>query len=129
MINIQVLGIVQPDIYVCGGIMEMKKIEAMAEVHYMTVAPQDSMSPLATMVNIHCVASTPNFLILEYRAPDDDARRDVLDGPPMVKDGYAEIPNKPGWGVEVNEKAFKHYPSRPWKRTTDSRGDGSVAFI
>ena len=129
LINIQALDIVQPDICVCGGIMEMKKIAAMAEAQYMMVAPHNPMSPLATMVNIHFAASTPNFLILEYRAPVDDARRDVLDEPPMVRDGYAEIPNKPGWGVELNEEAFRHYPPRPWKRTTGFRADGSVAFI
>ena len=81
------------------------------------------------MVNIHFAASTPNLLILEYRAPVDDARRDVLDEPPMVEDGYAEIPSEPGSGVELNEEAFRHYPPRPWKRTTDFRADGSVAFI
>ena len=108
---------------------EMKKIAAMAEAQYMMVAPHNPMSPLATMVNIHFAASTPNFLILEYRAPVDDARRDVLHEPPMVKDGYADIPNKPGWGVELNEEAFQHYPPRPWKRTTGFRADGSVAFI
>ena len=46
----------------------------------------------------------------------------------MVEDGYAEIPNKPGWGVELNEEAVRHYPPGPSKRTTNFRADGSVAF-
>ena len=129
LINIQALDVVQPDVCVCGGIMEMKKIAAMAEAQYMMVAPHNPMSPLATMVNIHFAASTPNFLILEYRAPVDDARRDVLDSPPQVNDGYADIPNQSGWGVELNEEAFQYYPPRHWKRTTGFRADGSVAFI
>ncbi|MEX2153418.1 MAG: galactonate dehydratase [Gemmatimonadaceae bacterium] len=129
LINMQALDIVQPDICVCGGIMEMKKIAAMAEAQYMMVAPHNPMSPLATAVNVHFAASTPNFLILEYRAPDSGAHKDVLKEPIMVKDGYVEIPNKPGWGVELNEEAFQHYPPGPWKRSTGYRADGSVAFI
>ena len=129
LINIQALDIIQPDICVCGGIMEMKKIAAMAEAQYMVVAPHNPMSPLAAAVNVHFAASTPNFLILEYRAPDAGAYKDVLKEPLMVKNGYLEIPNKPGWGVELNEEAFPSMPPRPWKRRTGYRADGSVAFI
>ena len=129
LINIQALDIIQPDICVCGGIMEMKKIAAMAEAQYMVVAPHNPMSPLATAVNVHFAASTPNFLILEYRAPDAGAYKDVLKEPLMVKEGYLDIPNKPGWGVELNEEAFPSMPPQPWKRGTGYRADGSVAFI
>jgi galactonate dehydratase len=129
LINIQALDIVQPDVCVCGGIMELKKIAAMAEAQYMMVAPHNPMSPLAAAVNVHFAASTPNFLILEYRAPVEGAYKDVLKEPLMVSDGYLEIPNKPGWGVELNEEAFEHMPPKPWKRNTQYRADGSVAFI
>jgi galactonate dehydratase len=129
LINLQALDIIQPDICVCGGMLEMKKIAAMAEAQYMVVAPHNPMSPLATAVAVHFAASTPNFLILEYHAPDEGAYKDVLQEPLMVKDGYLEIPNKPGWGVELNEEALRHMPPRPWKRMTDYRADGSVAFI
>ncbi|MGH9719355.1 MAG: galactonate dehydratase, partial [Bryobacteraceae bacterium] len=103
LIDQQAVDIVQPDVCVCGGILEMKKIAAMAEAQFMVVAPHNPMSPLATAVNAHFAASTPNFLILEYSAPDSGARKDVLKEPLMVKDGYIDIPNKPGWGVELNE--------------------------
>ena len=129
LINIQAVDIVQPDICVCGGIWEMKKIAAMAEAQYMMVAPHNPMSPLATAVNVHFAASTPNFLILEYKAPVEGFYKDVLKEPLMVKDGYVDIPTKPGWGVELNEEAFEHYPPGPWKRSTGFRADGSVAFI
>ena len=129
LINIQALDIVQPDVCACGGIMELKKIAAMAEAQYMMVAPHNPMSPLAAAVNVHFAASTPNFLILEYRAPVEGAYKDVLKEPLMVSDGYLDIPNKPGWGVELNEEAFEHMPPKPWKRNTQFRADGSVAFI
>ena len=129
IINMQAVDVVQPDICVCGGMLEMKKIAAMAEAQYMVVAPHNPMSPLATAVNVHFAASTPNFLVLEYRAPVDGAHRDVLKEPLMVRDGYVDIPNKPGWGVELNEEAFGRYPPRPWKRATGYREDGAIAFI
>jgi galactonate dehydratase len=128
LIALQALDIIQPDICVCGGIMEMKKIAAMAEAQFMAVAPHNPMSPLATAVSVHFAASTSNFLVLEYHAPDAGARKDVLKAPLMVKQGYVEIPNRPGWGVELNEEAFKHYPPRAWKRPTHYRPDGSISF-
>ena len=47
----------------------------------------------------------------------------------MVQLGYIPVPNKPGLGVELNEEAFRHYPSRAWHRPFEYRADGSVAFI
>ncbi len=123
------LDIVQPDICVCGGLLEMKKIAAMAEAHYVMVAPHNPMGPIATTVNVHFAASTPNFKILEYHPDDTTPRKDVLKEPLMVKDGYIPVPNKPGLGIELDEEAIKKFPPRPWRRGFEYREDGSVAFI
>lgn len=129
IIDAQAVDFVQPDICCCGGVLTMKKIAAMAEAQYIRVAPHNPMSPLAAAVNVHFAASTPNFHILEYHAPDTSPWTDVLKEPLMVKkDGYLDIPNKPGWGVELNEEAFKHMPPKPWKRGTNFRKDGSPYF-
>ena len=125
----QALDIVQPDICLCGGFLEMKKIAAMAEAHYVMVAPHNPMGPVATVVNVHFAASTPNFLILEYHPDDEAPRKDLLKESLMVKDGYLPVPDKPGFGVELNEEAFRHYPPKPWHREFEYRADGSVAFI
>ena len=53
-----------------GGLLEMRKIAALAEAHYVTVAPHNPMGPLATAVNLHFCAAQPNFKILEYRLPE-----------------------------------------------------------
>jgi galactonate dehydratase len=129
LIERQALDFLQPDICVCGGVLTMKKIAAMAEAQYMMVAPHNPMSPLATAINVHFAASTPNFYILEYSAPDSGARKNVLKEALMVnKDGYVDIPNKPGWGVELNEEAFKGMPPGPWRRGTNFHADGSPYF-
>ena len=94
----------------------MRKIAAMAEAHYISIAPHNPMGPLATMVNVHFAACTPNFLILEYHPDDESPRKDLIKDPILVKNGYLEIPNKPGWGYEVNEEAFRRYPPKPWHR-------------
>ena len=129
LIERQALDFVQPDICCCGGVLTMKKIAAMAEAQYIMVAPHNPMSPLATAINVHFAASTPNFYILEYAAPDSGARKNVLKEPLMVnKDGYVDIPNKPGWGMELNEEAFKSMPPAPWRRGTSFHADGSPYF-
>jgi galactonate dehydratase len=129
ILSVQALDIVQPDICCCGGLLEMKKIAAMAEANYVVVAPHNPMGPVATTVNVHFAASTPNFFILEYHPDDAAPRKDLLKEPLMVKNGYIDVPTKPGFGIELNEEAFKHYPPKPWHRAFDYHADGSVAFI
>ena len=129
LLSKQAADIVQPDICLAGGILELKKIAGMAEAHYVVVAPHNPMGPLATMINVHFAACTPNFLILEYHPDDAAPRKDLIKDPIMVKNGYLEIPNKPGWGYEVNEEAFRHYPPKPWHRGFAFRADGSPDFI
>jgi len=121
--------ILQPDICCCGGIMELKKIAAMAEAFYLEIAPHNPMGPLATVINVHLAASITNFLILEYVPDDRPIRRDLLKAALQPVDGYLPVPEAPGWGVELNEEAFAQYPFRPWHRGFPFREDGSVAWI
>lgn len=129
ILEAQCLDIIQPDICVCGGLLEMKKIAAMADAHYVRVAPHNPMGPVATTVNVHFAASTPNFFILEYHPDDSGARKDVLKEPLMVKDGYIPLPTKPGLGIELNEEAVKRMPAKAWRRGFEFRADGSVGYI
>ncbi len=125
----QCLDFVQPDICVCGGLLELKKIAAMADAHYIRVAPHNPMGPVATVVNTHFAMSTPNFFILEYHPDDESPRKDLLKETSIVKDGYLPAPTKPGFGIELNEEAFRHYPAKPWRRGFEYRADGSVGYI
>jgi galactonate dehydratase len=125
----QAADIIQPDICLAGGILELKKISGMAEAHYVVVAPHNPMGPLATMVNVHFAASTPNFLILEYHPDDESPRKDLIRDPILVKDGYLPIPDRPGWGYDINEEAFRHYPPKPWHRGFAYGADGAPDFI
>lgn len=125
----QAVDIIQPDVCSAGGIMECKKIAAMAEACYVTVAPHNPMGPVATAVNVHLAAAIPNFLILEYTPDDIPGRRDLVQEPVALKDGYLELPRRPGLGIELNFDAFPKYPFRRWHRGFPIREDGSMAFI
>ncbi|MBI3469453.1 MAG: galactonate dehydratase [Planctomycetes bacterium] len=121
--------ILQPDLCIVGGLLEAKKIAAMAEASYVTVAPHNPLGPVATAVCVHFAASTPNFVILEYRDPAPGPLRDMVLEPLRLKDGYLEIPDAPGLGIELNEKAIQKYPAKPWRRAPVFEPDGNVGFI
>jgi galactonate dehydratase len=99
--------ILQPDIGNTGGIMETKKIAAMAEVYNMRLQPHVCASPVSTAAALQLVACIPNFVILElypYRVP---AHFEIVDQPPelAVSNSQLPIPNRPGLGLElVTEK-------------------------
>ena len=121
--------IIQPDICVCGGLLEMRKIAAIAEAHYVSIAPHNPMGPLATAVNVHFAAATPNFKILEYLLPTETEWNDWVDEPYLPKDGYLELRDRPGLGVEVNEAAIADNEYIHWQRTCPIRPDGSTGYI
>ena len=120
--------IIQPDVCIAGGLLELKKIAAMAEAHYVTVAPHNPMGPVATAVNVHFAVSTPNFLILEYSPDDVGKRRDLLVEPLKVTNGYIDVPQAPGFGIELNLDAIEQYPPIRWHRPFPINTDGSLGF-
>lgn len=132
--------IVQPDICVVGGMTEMRKIAAIADAFYVPVAPHNPMGPLATAINLHFSAACPNFKILEYRLPGTTAflgrelgvggeGADYVADPYMPKDGYLELrPDRPGWGVEIDEDFLATDRYIHWERKLPLRPDGSTGY-
>jgi galactonate dehydratase len=121
--------IIQPDVCICGGLLEMKKIATLAEAHDVSVAPHNPTGPIATAVNVHFAATTHNFLILEYHPDDAGPRAALLQQPIRLKDGYLELPETPGLGVELAEGGIPDRPIRNWRRGAPMRPDGAAAFI
>ena len=72
LMQAQAADIIQPDVCICGGLMEMRKIAAIAEGHDVMVAPHNPMGPIATAINVHFAAATYNFSILEFVPHDED---------------------------------------------------------
>ena len=120
--------ILQPDILLCGGLMEAKKIAAMAEAHCLTMAPHNPLGPISTAVSAHFSISTPNFLILEYRIDSEGPSRNLLLKPFTMRDGYLEVPDTPGLGIELNEQAFEGRPLQTWRRPLIEEFDGNIGY-
>ncbi|MBM3187469.1 MAG: mandelate racemase/muconate lactonizing enzyme family protein, partial [Chloroflexi bacterium] len=121
--------IIQPDICCCGGVTEMKKIAALAEAEYVAIAPHNPMGPLATAVNAQFSVTTPNFSILEYHVDTESPRRDLVVKPYALADGYLQLPDAPGYGMELNEEYFVAHPYKPWHRGFSFGRDGFMAYI
>ena len=105
--------ILQPDISHCGGLLETKKIAAMADSYGLLLAPHNVGASVSTAAALHFAACTPNLKILEYF--NDFAEPHVKEsaaGLPEVKDGYFPLPSGPGLGVTFNEEVVEAHPYR-----------------
>lgn len=126
----QAVSIVQPDICHVGGIYEGRKIAAMAELYFASVAPHNPLGPISLASCIQLDACIPNFLIQEHPGNPDksDLGAGYIKEPFVIKDGYIDVPEKPGLGVELDEKAIeeKIYDGK-WTTPRQYFEDGSNA--
>jgi galactonate dehydratase len=111
VLELQAADILQPDIGNTGGIMEVKKIAAMAEVYNMRIQPHVCASPVSTAAALQLDACIPNFFIQElypYRIPE---HFQIVDHAPELDlaDGFLPISDKPGLGVELVEERVEPY--------------------
>jgi len=120
-------AVIQPDVCHCGGVSEIKKIAAMAESYYISVAPHNPLGPLATMVSLHIGFSTPNFLIQEVMRSDVPWRYDIIKEDFDIENGYFVRPTRPGIGIEIDEKEAAKYPYQAEPDMFYRHPDGSVA--
>lgn len=104
---------IQPDISHAGGIMELKKIAAQAEACYIPFAPHNPSGPVANAATLQLAACCPNFSILEIMYSDVEWRGSVTNECLTYKDGYIDIPDKPGLGIEIDEAACEEHPYQP----------------
>jgi galactonate dehydratase len=102
----QSVSIIQPDMAKCGGLLETRKIAAMAEVYHIPISPHGVASVLGQTAYAHVCATVPNFLLLEWMH-FFNARMNSLTAPPSYNAGFLELPDGPGIGVELNEDAVR----------------------
>jgi galactonate dehydratase len=97
--------IVQPDAGNTGGIMETKKIAAMAEAYNMRVAPHNCASALSTAVSLQVAACIANFMTQEIYPyfPDQPGYVQVVENSPedLIRNSYVEVLTEPGLGVRL----------------------------
>jgi galactonate dehydratase len=113
LIEDEIVDVVQPDSGRIGGISQLMKLSAMAEAHFITVAPHSgSLGPVAEYAAIHVLAAIPNALILERVHNDVPVRYEVIDNTIDTVDGYIKVPDLPGLGVDIDEDVVAAYPSQ-----------------
>jgi galactonate dehydratase len=129
------VDIIQPDLSHAGGLLECRKIAAMAEAYDVAVAPHCPLGPLALASCLQLAACTPNVAIQEMSLGIHyNVGHDLLffvTDPEVLSpvDGYLPIPQKPGLGVTINEAAVReaHADRHRWRNPIWRQHDGSFA--
>jgi galactonate dehydratase len=102
-------SILQPALGRVGGILEAKKIAAMAEAHYAQMAPHLYCGPVEGAANVQLAACIPNFLILESIERWDGFHGSIVKGV-RWEDGYVIPSREPGLGIEFDEALARAHP-------------------
>lgn len=130
-----VVDIIQPDVSHAGGILETRKIAAMAEAYDIAVAPHCPLGPIALAACLQVDACTPNVIIQEqslgihYNQGSDLLDYLVDTNVFRYEAGYVPLPDKPGLGIEINEEKVREAAKigHDWKNPIWRREDGTVA--
>ena len=99
----------QPDLGSCGGITAAKQIAALAEAHYVLMAPHVWGGPLITAAALHLDAAIPNFLIQESIFKSQHFFSELLVEPFVWEDGDLLVPTQPGLGADLNEEKLLQF--------------------
>lgn len=122
------LDVIQADLSHCGGIGELLRIAAYAEIYGIDIAPHNPYGPVALAANTQAALCLPNFMILEHcrLRPWFDAIQVIG---PSVSEGYV-IPNdRPGLGIELDWNYVERHPYQARPLRTYQNVDGSLPLI
>ena len=130
-----VVDIIQPDLSHAGGLLECRKIAAMAEAYDIAVAPHCPLGPLALASCLQLAACTPNVAIQEmslgiHYNVGHDLLSFVTDPETLTPvDGFLPIPHKPGLGVTIDEAGVReaHKDRHRWRNPVWRTADGNFA--
>jgi len=107
----RLVDVIMPDVVHVGGILEMKKIAALAEVYRVDVSPHNPQSEVSTLASLHVCMCTPNATLLEIGSGQDPFWNDLFYGGYFrYERGYAIPPERPGLGIDLDEKVAAKFP-------------------
>lgn len=120
--------VAQPDLNHTGGLLEGKRIAAVADTELVGIAPHNPNGPIAGAAALHFDVSTPNFLIQEEMSGAVSWYDDVVRTPMRRVGNHWEVPTEPGLGVEVDEREAAKHPYQPEVAHSSSAvlADGTV---
>ena len=98
-----------------NGCYEAMKMASLCEAFSVNVAAHNFGAHLGTAISAHCLATVPNFRVLEYQPEDVPWRDELFTSVPKIVDGeldVAALGARPGWGIDVDEEGVARHPSR-----------------
>jgi galactonate dehydratase len=123
----RLVDVIMPDIVHVGGISEMRKIAALAESFRVEVSPHNPQSEVSTLASLHVCACTPNANLLEVGSGQDPFWQDLFFGGLFrYEKGYASLPEKPGLGIDLDEKVAAKFPYQEKDFSSLRFPDGSI---
>lgn len=122
------VDVIQPDTGRSGGLTQLRKIAALAEGHFIGVAPHaGTLGPVAEVAAVHFLAAIPNALILERFEDDWPGKNAVMIDPLECRDGHLLVPDRPGLGIDIDEAFVAAHPSERNCRLPITAGAGAYA--
>ena len=110
LVEARAISVAHPDLATSGGILETKKIADYCREAGISVALHQAGSPIVAMANAHCAMAIDNFIALEMHSVDNPWWNDLVtrvgQGGDVIKNGYVEINDAPGLGIELNDEAI-----------------------
>ena len=107
------MDIAAPDVNKCGGLGEYVDIATVCDLYGIPIASHNISSPLGTIAGAHVSAAIPNFLCMEWHSRDvpwwNDMAERVDGSGPILEDGYINVPEGPGLGVELDRGLCEEY--------------------
>ncbi len=98
------LGVIMPDVKHCGGLLEGRKIAAVAELDNVAVSPHNPSGPVATAASVQLCAGLSNVSLLEFAWGEVPWRAELINPPEQIVNGKIRVPDTPGFGIELNDK-------------------------
>ena len=103
------VGVAMPDVKCCGGLLEAKKIAAMAEGAGVKLSPHGPASPVGDMAAAHVCATLRNFVILEHAYGEVPWRAELVSPAEHFVNGRIRLTDAPGLGIDWNEAVMKQH--------------------
>ena len=109
LINHGAVDVLQPDLAICGGPTEARRIAALAETHQLELAPHCWGSALSFNAGVTLAFTSSAARIIEYSLGGNPLLREMPIDPPVVENGVVAAPTRPGFGFEPRPDFLRTY--------------------
>ncbi|MGC9970558.1 MAG: mandelate racemase/muconate lactonizing enzyme family protein [Bryobacteraceae bacterium] len=111
LLSYDCVSILQPEPLNLGGLFATRKIADMVDAHYGVIAPHSAQGPVCSAACVQLNASSPNFFIHEiFDEFNEPWEKEIVIHPVEVEDGYIDIPDRPGLGIDLNLEEILRHP-------------------